>query len=137
MTYLVHSTEDGERIGDAVARLLATPGSPEFERLDGHFGNEISRVRVHLLGEDAERALQRVFSAIPSEMRKAIESDLESYIDEHSALFLRFDKQDLVSGGVSLGSSDPVRLKVKPRLFIVKGTAPEFYRGLLGGDAVG
>lgn len=137
VTYLVHSTEDGGRIGSAVARLLAIADPPATERLEGHFGNEILRARVRLTGDEAAGAAVRIFSAIPQAARKELESELEALVDEHGALFLRLDKQALVSGEVSLGSADSVRVKVKPRLFLVKGSAAGFYRDLLGGRADG
>jgi RNA binding exosome subunit len=60
-------------------------------------------------------------------------SEIASHVDEHSALFLRFDKQGLVAGSLRLGSADAVRVKVKPRGFIPKGGADAFYAGLLRG----
>lgn len=137
MTWLVHATEDGEKIGGAVARLFGASAPPRVERLEGHFGNEILKARVHLTGEEAARATRSLFSALPGAVKAAIVADLDRFVDEHSALFLRLDKQALVTGSLALGSGDPVRVKVKPRLFIVKGSAPQFYSGLMGGEANG
>ena len=69
---------------------------------------------------------------IPEGARKEVMADLPSYLDEHSSLFLRFDKQSLVKGRVALGSADVVRVKVKPRGFMMKGAATGFYRKLFG-----
>jgi len=133
VTYLVHATEDPKNLEAAVARLLGVAVEPEVEELEGHFGNRISKSRVHLTGEEAARAFRSTVERLPPAVKKEIISDLGSYLDEHSALFLRFNKQLLVSGSLALASGDPVRMKVKPRIFLVKGGAPQFFSQLMGG----
>lgn len=133
VTYFVHATEDQERIRRAVARLLGQDSNPEMEALQGHFGNEILRARIHLIGEDAGGGFRHLVDSLPAGVLDQIVSELESHLDEHSAFFVRLDKQGLVSGSISLGTSDPVRVKVKPRIFLVKGGAASFYAHLLRG----
>lgn len=134
VTYLVHATEDQAKVGAAVTRLLGVDSKPEFERLEGHFGNEITKATIHLTGEDANRAFKNTVAAMPRTMRDGIVADIASFLDEHHALFLRLDKQLLVSGSVAMGSKDSVRMKVKPRIFLVRGGAPRFYSELMGED---
>lgn len=134
VTYLIHATEDPGRIGAAVARVLATSTLPETELLEGHFGNQIVKARLHLTGEEAARAFENAVVKMPRGMKKEIISNIGSFLDEHSALFLRLDKQLLVSGSLSLATGDAVRIKVKPRIFLVKGGAAQFYSRLIGGD---
>ncbi len=133
VTYLVHATEDPERIGASVSRLTGVPSEPGLEHLEGHFGNKITKARVRLTGDDATRAFQNMVALMPHAMRKSILADIASFLDEHSALFLRLDKQFLVSGSLALGSRDSIRVKVKPRVFLIKGGAPGFYSKLMGG----
>lgn len=132
-TYLVHATEDPTKVSEAVGRLLSTPAAAEVESLEGHFGNVILKARIHLTGEEATKALASVFAKMPGPLKAKVRADLPLMVDEHSALFLRFDKQSLISGPLSLGGSDPVRLKVKPRLFQLKGPAVQLYGELLVG----
>lgn len=134
VTYLVHATEDPEKIGAAVATLLGTANRPELEELEGHYGNRISKARLHLTGEEAGRALQNAVAKMPQPVRSEILADLGSRLDEHSALFLRFDKQRLVSGSLALAAQDPIRMKVKPRAFVMKGGAASFFSQLMGGS---
>jgi RNA binding exosome subunit len=133
VTYLVHATEDQEKVEEAVGRLLGVTTRPAVERLEGHFGNEILAARLHLTGEEAAKAVQRVIAELSKDLRAELIEKIGEFLDEHSALFLRLDKQRLVSGVLALGSGDSVRLKVKPRLFLVKGGAAEFYAELIGG----
>jgi RNA binding exosome subunit len=133
VTYLVHATEDPAKIAMAVARALGIEATPEIETLEGHFGNRILRAKVHLTGDEAEGGFSRLVEAMPRGVVDEVLSEVGAHLDEHSAFYLRLDKQSLVSGSISLGSSDPVRVKVKPRRFLIKGGAPEFYSRLLRG----
>jgi len=134
VTYLVHATEDPDTLRRAVSALLGSSAEPEVEQLEGHFGNTIVKVRLHLTGDEASDAFRSVLQTIPSGLKREILSDIASFLDEHSAFFLRLDKQRLVAGSPALGSGDAVRLKVKPRLFLVKGSAPKFYEQLIEGS---
>jgi RNA binding exosome subunit len=133
VSYLVHATEDQKKVEEALDRLLAVEVQPVIERLEGHFGNEILSVKLHLTGEEAAKAFQNVVASLSKHLRAELVANVGAFLDEHSALFLRLDKQRLVSGTLALGSGDSVRLKVKPRLFHVKGGATEFYANLIGG----
>ena len=133
VTYLVHATEDPDKLGRAVSTLLGSAAEPEAEKLEGHFGNVITRARLHLTGDEASGAFRSILETLPADLKKEIVSDLPSFLDEHGAFFLRLDKQKLVAGSAALGTGDAVRLKVKPRLFLVKGSAPKFYEQLIEG----
>jgi len=132
VTYLVHETEDPRRIEKAISKLMGQVASPETERLEGHFGNQIERSSLHLTGPGAESAFRQIVAAMPKEMVDDITSNIGSHLDEHSALFIRLDKQRLVSGTLALGSGDPVRVKIKPRAFMMKDGAARFYLNALG-----
>lgn len=134
VTYLVHATEDEKKVEEAVSQVLAVKSQPVTERLEGHFGNEILSVRLHLTGDEAARALESLVERLPKDLKARFLENIGAFVDEHSALFLRFDKQKLVSGTLALGSGDSVRLKVKPRLFLLRGRAAEFYASLIGGS---
>ena len=133
IVYLVHSTEDPKKLEAGVTELLGVAVEPEVEELEGHFGNTISKARLHMTGEEAARAFENAMEKLPPAVKREIIANLGAYLDEHSALFLRFDKQLLVSGSLALASGDPVRMKVKPRIFLVKGGASQFFSKLIGG----
>ncbi|MDV3277700.1 MAG: hypothetical protein LYZ69_04445 [Nitrososphaerales archaeon] len=132
VSYFIHATEDKARVDSAVAGLLGTDAEPAAEVLEGHFGNQIVLVKRHIVGEDASRVFGNIASRMPAEMKRSLKSELSKYVDEHSALYLRLDKQKLMSGEVGMADSDPVRVKVKPRLYLVKGSVSQFYGRLLG-----
>ena len=131
VSYLVHATEGQERIWEAVAGLFGFGDEPAAEEMEGHYGNRITRVSYHATGEEAGAVFERLMGSLSLKVREELSRTLVDLVDEHSALYLRLDKQTLMAGRVSLESADPVRVKVKPRLFALKGSANEFYRGAL------
>lgn len=131
VSYLLHATEDREKVDSRVMELAMIAGAPEVEEVEGHFGNRILLVKFHLTGDEAGRAFERIVGKIPPAVKAGLMRDLGSHLDEHSAFFLRLDKQRLVEGALELGTRDPVRVKVKPRGFLIKGDAAGFYSRLL------
>jgi RNA binding exosome subunit len=132
ISYLVHSTEDKKKLSRGVEEMLKMDVPWRTEELEGHYGNKIVRVSYRVTGESASSFFANLVSSLPEEAKKELSRDLERMMDEHSALYLRLDKQSLISGRLALGGADPIRLRVKPRLFLLKGGAAEFYRNALG-----
>ncbi len=132
--YLMHSTEDPAKVKAAVSELVLSEGDSQVEEMEGHYGNIILHVRIRLTGDDARGAFARIAQRLGDGLKKELMKAIAEHVDEHSVLFLRFDKQKLVSGELSFADSDAVRVKVKPRAFILRGTAPQFYAKLIGGD---
>ena len=131
VSYFVHATEDPQTLAKAVSTLLSVDTTPEEEQMEGHFGNAIIRVRYHLTGEEAAAALGNIVARLPTQMKGKLERSIEELMDEHHALYLRLDKQRLVAGTLEEGTGDPVRIKVKPRGFLLRGGAKEFYSRIL------
>jgi len=131
VSYFVHATEDGPRVDQAVSSFLETDEEPRREALEGHHGNPIVATRFQIVGEGAQSAVAAIFSKMTREAKDTLRLGLEGHMDEHSALYLRLDKQKLLAGEVALTDSDPVRVKVKPRLHAVGGSAGQLFRGLL------
>lgn len=132
VSYFVHMTEDGEKVRRAVASLMGAEYPEERQNAEGHFGNKIVWVKLHVVGEEAASALSRIVSRIALEERRAILGDLGAAMDEHNALYIRLNKQVLVMKGEAvLATSDPVRVRVKPRAYLLKGDPARFYERLL------
>jgi RNA binding exosome subunit len=127
VSYLQHATEDDEKVASAVRGMLGTEAPFESEDLEGHFGNSIRKVSVHLHGEDATRAFTRLTARMPRALRESLVKDIDRLIDEHSSLYLRFDKQRLVQGEITAGYDEAIRVKVKPRAYLMHGHARDFF----------
>jgi RNA binding exosome subunit len=132
VSYLVHSTEDQQKLSRRVEEMLKMDVQGKADELEGHYGNKIVRVSYRITGGSASSFFANLASSLPEEVKKELSKDLERMVDEHSALYLRLDKQSLVSGRLALGGVESVRLRVKPRLFLLRGGAVEFYRESLG-----
>ena len=65
-------TEDEEKVRKAVAQLLGGEFPEERQEAEGHFGNTIVWVRIHLTGDEAEAALRLIISRMDREDRKAV-----------------------------------------------------------------
>jgi RNA binding exosome subunit len=136
VSYFIQMTEDEEKVRKAVSALLGGEFPEEREKAEGHFGNAIVWVRIHLTGDEAETALRRIVSRMEREDREAVLSGLRGMLDEHGALYIRLSKQVLLMrGSAVLASSDPVRVKVKPRSYVMKRDPEGFYSGFFEGAA--
>ena len=127
VSYLLHATEDADRVAASVRGLVGGEAAFEFEDMEGHFGNIIRKVGVHLHGDQATKGFAALTARMPRELRKELAKEIDRLVDEHSSLFLRFDKQKLVRGETATGYEDAIRLKVKPRAFMMHGHAKEFF----------
>lgn len=130
VSYFVQATEDEEKVTQGVRTFVGSGTDCERQELEGHFGNKIIWVRFHLLGDDAFEAFNKLISRMGEDSKRELLKGIESSLDEHMALFIRLNKQLLISGVAAATSSDPVRVKVKPRR-PPKGDAPGFYGRLM------
>lgn len=132
VSFFVQMTEDEDKIKRAVVSLLGKELPVQRDDAEGHFGNRIAWIRYHATGDDAEAALGSIVRRIDPGERRAIMGDLESVLDEHVALYIRLSKQVLVEkGDAVLTASDPVRIRVKPRSYLVRGDPRALYAKLL------
>lgn len=129
ISFLIHATEDAEKVINVVKETLEVFKDAEVVKLYGHHGNPILKVRLVLKGKEADELLKRVLKKFENEDRNAISLDLDASIDNFGRFFLRLDKQELVEGKIKRGEVDAVRLK----FFIKSGKekAKEYIRGLL------
>jgi RNA binding exosome subunit len=132
-SFLIHATEDEEKTTRAVRELLGAEEGPERQELEGHFGNKIVSMRFHLTGDEAEEGFKHLLSRLGKDGRDELRRDLADLVDEHGALFFRLSKQFAVHGSAALSGSDPIRVKVKPRAYLVKGEPSEFYARMMEG----
>lgn len=127
----IQATEDEARVLGSIMRHLDIAPEPELDQLEGHFGNRILQARWHLTGDDAWRAVQALSAMLGREGRGELKTHLPSHMDEHGALYLRLNKQMLISGVGLLSDADPVRVRIKPRGFLMKGSPVLFYERLM------
>ena len=129
----VQATEDEGKIRGAIAKSFGLHQDPGKEDLEGHFGNAIIDLKWHLTGEQAWTSFRALVALLGETGRRELLRELGAYLDEHGALYIRLNKQTLISGMATLSSSDPVRVRVKPRHFMMKGPPSQFYERMMEG----
>jgi RNA binding exosome subunit len=129
ISFFIHATEDENKIVRSVKDHLHISQNPIREELEGHFGNKIVHLQYHLTQEDAWTTFARVAASLDSKIVENLLANLDAFLDEHKALYIRLSKQELVKGRVTLSVSDPIRVKVKPRTYGV-GEMRNFYKRL-------
>jgi RNA binding exosome subunit len=132
ISYFVHATEDLERVTRTIADRFGLSEPPELESLEGHFGNRIVHATHHLAGAHAMPAFRRIITLMGRDAVQELLAGLDLAVDEHKALYIRLDKEELMVGRGVVSVADPVRVKVKPRGFMMnKVDVVRFYSELL------
>ena len=112
---VVHSTEDMEKVGEAIAELFPFEFEIEVSRAKGHYGNELKFLEVEVKDrKKIKEFLNYIFSKLKeSGELEQLKKSLEERIDTGNVLHIRFDKQKAYLGKLVLGSEDPVAVKIK------------------------
>lgn len=134
INFLVHATEDRERVLDLITGLLKVD-SDEFKsaRLLGHWGNHIDMVKGRFEGKPARDVSTIILSSLGIYDREALLNSLNNYTDDKGNLHLRLDKQKICEGRVELSDVDAIKIRFRPKLFFsrVKDDYIREYRRLL------
>ncbi|HEY4699281.1 MAG TPA: RNA-binding domain-containing protein, partial [Nitrososphaerales archaeon] len=113
--FFIHATEDENRVTKAVSDMLQIPNeSFEKSELEGHHGNRIIMFKANIKRKEGERLVNRVVSMIDNFTKKNILFNIQSNIDEHGALYFRWNKQSILLNRVEQSQVDAVRIKIKP-----------------------
>ncbi|MHB8568275.1 MAG: RNA-binding domain-containing protein [Nitrososphaerales archaeon] len=114
--YLIHATEDSDRLEKAVCAIFGIETSDiASEKLGGYYGNELLMARAHIVGKRASEIVSRIADRLTESTRKEITARISSSMDEHDALYLRFDRQKILEG-LSDSDDEPIRIKIKPKI---------------------
>ena len=127
---IVHATEDRSKISGALADLLGVqPGALKSLNSEGHYRNTITTLSATLRKADARGALERLRDALSGADLDLILDTMESRTDG-STLYMRLDKQEMVSGRIRLNDSGTVRFRITVPAY--GGRAGDTFAQLLG-----
>jgi RNA binding exosome subunit len=132
VSYLVHATEDQVKIGAAIKEALRLDSEPLVEDLEGHYGNPIQRVSYHVMNEEATRCFSELIKGLGAPQTADILASINEFLDQHRALYIRLDKQELMRGRFAQKAVDAVRIRVKPRSYLIGNDVAKFYADLVG-----
>jgi len=116
ISVFAHATEDPEKVMQATKNLF--PNMQEKMKLastemQGHHGNIILSIKGELVREDTLEALDLLLTQLSTLDEDGFRREFPTHIDPKGSLYLRLDKQQAFQGRVSLGTNDPISLKVR------------------------
>lgn len=115
VSVISHATERQEAIVGAIETLGIESESTKRTNTSGHFGNPIVMLEAHLSGRKAKDALKSLGAALKWDKSDARNEITECISD--STLYVRLDKQELVSGKIVRSTEGAVRVRVSVPLF--------------------
>jgi hypothetical protein len=112
---VVHSTEDREKVGEAIATLFPFDFEIAVSKAKGHYGNPMEFLEVELTKKREVREFWNSLMELLGEQREFLLNTVEDRIDDQNVLHIRVDKQKAYLGEVELserGDSIVVRVKI-------------------------
>ncbi|MET1124094.1 MAG: RNA-binding domain-containing protein [Archaeoglobaceae archaeon] len=111
---VVHSTEDREKVGEAMATLFPFEFEIAVTKARGHFGNPLEYLEVELTKSREIEEFWRHLMQLLGEQRKELVATMEDRIDSQNVLHIRIDKQRAYLGEVRLAEKgDAIAIKAK------------------------
>lgn len=109
---IVHATEDTDRIISSLAQTLGVDASAfSITRTEGHYRNPILLVSTTLQRRRADSFLEMLRRQLHTSDLEEIAATLDSRID-CSTIYLRFSKQEMLRGKLSLQDAAAVRVRI-------------------------
>ena len=112
----VHSTEDPEKVAEAIATLIPFEFEVQVSKAEGHFGNPLEFLEVEIKKQkEIKEFLDFFIKRIEKRQKEDILRELDLRVDENGMLHLRVDKQQAYLGKISLishGDGIVVRIKI-------------------------
>ncbi len=118
---MVHSTEDREKVSQALATIFPFEFEIMITKATGHYGNPIEYLEVELKKNKEIQDFWKNLMNLLGVQREEIISSLEDRIDEQNVFHIRLDKQKAYLGEVKLASrGDAIAIKAKLVTFPAK-----------------
>ncbi len=111
---VVHSTEDREKVGEAIATLFPFEFEILVSRVKGHYGNPMEYLEVEIKRSGEIKKFWRNLLDLLGEQKELLVESIEERIDGQNVLHIRIDKQKAYLGEVRLAEGgDAIAVKVK------------------------
>ncbi len=112
---VVHSTEDPEKVGEAISLLFPFEFDINVYDAKGYYGNPIKYLEVEITKKKEIKEFWNHFINLLDDHEKAYLLDtLEYRIDDQNFLHIRIDKQKAYLGSLKIvESGDSIAIKVK------------------------
>jgi len=109
---IAHATENVDKILNPFLEEFGI-AEDEFtkQNLTGHFENPIILLRAKIKKNNARKFLEKIIAKISEDEFSKIIDDIESHLED-STLHLRFGKQDLIRGKLTIQEKDAIKFKI-------------------------
>ncbi len=119
VTAVVYSTEDEEKVGEAIAMLFPFEFDIKVTEVKGHYGNPMKLVEVEVERKRIKEFWNNLMELI-DEQRRFLLNTIQDRLDEHNVLHVRIDKQKAYLGEIELGDRDAIVVRAKIVTFPAK-----------------
>ena len=114
VTAVVYSTEDREKVGEAIATLFPFEFEILTSKAKGHYGNPLEFLEVEIKKKKEIKEFWSNLMNLLAKQKEIILNTIEDKLDEQNVLHLRIDKQKAYLGEVELvDGGDAIVVKVK------------------------
>ncbi|RLI79533.1 exosome subunit [Archaeoglobales archaeon] len=111
---VVHSTENREKVGEAIATLFPFEFEIFTSKAKGHYGNPLEFLEVEIKKKKEIKEFWDNLMNLLGNQREMILNTVEEKLDEQNVLHLRIDKQKAYLGDVELiEGGDAIVVKAK------------------------
>ncbi|MDD5474438.1 MAG: RNA-binding domain-containing protein [Candidatus Methanoperedens sp.] len=116
----IHATESEDRVKTALS-LFLFDNEIETIKTEGHFGNPITILQVHVKGRDCRRFIELLKTKLPEHELGRLKKELGKRIDDNCYFHIRFDKQAAYKGIVQLATTtDTIAADIKLKAYPAK-----------------
>ena len=111
---VVHSTEDREKVGEAIATLFPFEFEIYVNKARGHYGNPIEYLEVELSKKKEIDGFWKNLMKSLGDQRKELVENIDERINGQNVLHIRIDKQRAYFGEIKLSEGgDSIVIKAK------------------------
>jgi RNA binding exosome subunit len=112
---VAHATEDVPKILQKMNDVVSIPKEKiRVSSDEGHWGNEISLIKVHCDHKESHVLLARIIANLKIAEKKYLLQSISNSFDEKDNFYIRLNKQSMCNGTVSLSEHDSIRIRFKP-----------------------
>lgn len=111
---VVHSTEDREKVGEAIATLFPFEFEIYVNKARGHYGNPIEYLEVELTKKKEIDGFWKNLMKSLGDQRKELVENIDERINGQNVLHIRINKQRAYFGEIKLSEGgDSIVIKAK------------------------
>ncbi|AEA47056.1 RNA-binding domain-containing protein [Archaeoglobus veneficus] len=113
VTAVVYTTEDMEKVGEAISTLFPFEFEIVVSEAKGHYGNPMKFLEVEIAKKREIKEFWNYLMELIGEQREYLLNTIDEKLDEQNVLHIRIDKQKAYLGEIELGGRDSIVVKAK------------------------